>query len=95
MAGQFLIVPEIDTYVVVDERSISSERRQRKPSHTHGYMPDHPRMYPALVLSGYGIRKGERIGSVRNHDVAPTIARLLGIQMPGVEGRVLNEVFSK
>lgn len=95
VAGQYLIVPEIDTYIVVDEKSVSTERRPRKASHTHGYMPDHPRMYPALVLSGYGIRRGERIGSVRNHDVAPTIARLLGIQMSDVEGRVLTEALSK
>jgi predicted AlkP superfamily pyrophosphatase or phosphodiesterase len=89
--GQFLIVPEINTYLVVNEKSTSTTRQERRFSHSHGYMPDHPRMYPALVMSGYRIKKAQRIGSVRNHDVAPTIASLLGISMPDVEGKVLTE----
>jgi hypothetical protein len=31
------------------------------------------------------------LGHVRNIDVAPTIATLLGLEMRGVEGRVLRE----
>ena len=37
-----------------------------------------PTMHAALVLSGAGIAAGRNIGHVRNVDVAPTIARLLG-----------------
>jgi hypothetical protein len=48
-------------------------------------------MYPALVLSGAGIARGARLGHVRNVDVAPTIAALLGVAFPGAEGRVLRE----
>ena len=61
------------------------------PYHGHGYLPDHPDMYPALVLSGSGIARGARLGHVRNVDVAPTIAALLGVELRGVEGRVLRE----
>ena len=45
----------------------------------------------ALVLSGAGIARGTRLSHVRNVDVAPTIAALLGIEFPGTEGRVLRE----
>lgn len=90
--GQYIIIPDIDTYLVVDSSSEHSERRERTQAvHTHGYLPDHPRMRPALVLSGNNIRKGQRIGVVQNLDVAPTIAEILGLEMPDLEGRVLWE----
>jgi hypothetical protein len=59
------------------------------PSHTT--TPLTPRMFPGLVLSGHGIREGIRIGHVRNHDIAPAIAELLNLDLPEVEGRVLQE----
>jgi arylsulfatase A-like enzyme len=90
--GQYMIIGDIDTFVVADPDSSSTERRPlAEPHHTHGYPPDHPRMYPGLVLSGRGIRRDERIGHVHNLDIAPTIARLLGLEMEGLEGRVLEE----
>jgi hypothetical protein len=90
--GQYMIIGDIDTFVVADPDSSSTERRPlAEPHHTHGSPPDHPRMYPGLVLSGRGIRRDERIGHVHNLDIAPTIARLLGLEMEGLEGRVLEE----
>jgi arylsulfatase A-like enzyme len=48
-------------------------------------------MHVPLVFSGAGIREGAVLGHVSNMDFAPTIAALLGIDMPGVTGRVLRE----
>src|SRR5690606_10986892 len=56
--GQYIIIPDIDNYLVVDQESKEKQRQKKSPSHSHGYLPDHPRMYPALLLSGNGIRKG-------------------------------------
>jgi predicted AlkP superfamily pyrophosphatase or phosphodiesterase len=90
--GQYLLIPDIDTYLVNDVASSSTERHPRKTkSHSHGYLPQHPRMYAALVLSGAGIRRGATLGHVRNIDIAPTVAHLLGFDMPTVRGRVLRE----
>ena len=96
VAGQYMIVADIDTFLV-SEPSSSSTVRQRlgKPAHAHGYLPDHPRMYPTFVISGHKVRRGERIGRIRNHDIAPTIAHLLGLEMKNVEGRVLTETLSE
>jgi hypothetical protein len=44
-----------------------------------------------LISSGYGIRKGASLPRVSNLDVAPTLSRLLQIDSPGNEGRVLEE----
>jgi predicted AlkP superfamily pyrophosphatase or phosphodiesterase len=94
--GQYIIIPEIDNFLVVDSSSDSAKRRTRsQPAHTHGYLPDHPRMHAGMVLSGNRIRKGERIGLVRNLDVAPTIAEILGLHMPDAEGRVLEEALEE
>ncbi len=48
----------------------------------HGYAPDHPDMGAIFVAMGRGVPKGQRIGPVRSIDVAPTVARLLGIDPP-------------
>ena len=58
----------------------------------HGFLPSRPSMSTGFIAAGAGIKSGvtlERIGLV---DVAPTAARLLGITMPSVEGRVLEEI---
>ncbi|MFG0334014.1 MAG: alkaline phosphatase family protein, partial [Maioricimonas sp. JB049] len=57
---------------------------------THGYLPDQPDMLGTLVISGYGVRPGQKLGKVHINDVAPTIARLLGLEMPTAEGQPLE-----
>jgi predicted AlkP superfamily pyrophosphatase or phosphodiesterase len=61
---------------------------------THGYRSDDPELDGIFLASGAGIRQGARIGRIRNLDVAPTIARLLDVPLPQVEGRVLEEVLA-
>lgn len=59
---------------------------------THGFLPSRPSMSTGFIATGAGVRSGvalERIGLV---DVAPTAARLLGLTMSNVEGRVLTEI---
>ena len=59
---------------------------------THGFLPSRASMSTGFIAAGAGIKSGvalERIGLV---DVAPTAARLLGLSMPSVEGRVLEEI---
>jgi predicted AlkP superfamily pyrophosphatase or phosphodiesterase len=90
--GHYMIVGEIDTYVAYKPEDASTARTPlTEAHHGHGYLPEHPDMYPVLVLSGRGVAQGKKIGHVRNLDVAPTIARLLGLDMPDVDGRVLTE----
>jgi predicted AlkP superfamily pyrophosphatase or phosphodiesterase len=62
------------------------------PVGTHGYLNTDPDMNAIFIAWGAGIRKGIQIPEIRNVDVAPTIARLLGIEMSGVSGHVLSDV---
>jgi predicted AlkP superfamily pyrophosphatase or phosphodiesterase len=59
----------------------------------HGYLPGQPKLYATFVAFGAGIQPGVTLPEVRNVDVAPTVAALLGLEMKDVEGRVLKEIF--
>jgi arylsulfatase A-like enzyme len=58
----------------------------------HGYLPGRPSMATGFVAAGAGVRAGVVLERMRLIDVAPTVARLLGIPAPPVEGRVLEEI---
>ena len=64
-------------------------------SGSHGYLDIEPEMNAIFVAWGRGIQQGKRLGTIRNVDVAPTIAALLGIKMTGVDGRVLTEILTQ
>ncbi|HUQ92982.1 MAG TPA: ectonucleotide pyrophosphatase/phosphodiesterase [Bryobacteraceae bacterium] len=62
------------------------------PGGAHGYIATDPDMDAIFIASGQGIRSGVVVDRVRNVDVAPTLAALLGVTMPAVDGRVLREI---
>jgi predicted AlkP superfamily pyrophosphatase or phosphodiesterase len=60
----------------------------------HGYDPArHPEMRGIFLAAGRGVPAGARSGDVRSLDVAPTVARLLGIEPPrGCEGQPIEAI---
>ena len=54
---------------------------------THGYPASDPDMDGIFIAQGNRIQPGVLLPRVANLDVAPTIARLLGLQIPHAEGR--------
>ena len=48
----------------------------------HGFDPNLPEMGAVMLAMGRGVPKGARIGAIPMIDVAPTVARLLGIDAP-------------
>ena len=61
---------------------------------THGHDPTPAYMHATFVAAGTGIKPGVKLTTVRNTDIAPTIARLLGLEMKDVDGRVLTEILA-
>ncbi len=59
---------------------------------THGYPSTDPEIDGIFIVWGKGIKPGMKLGRVANLDVAPTLARLLGLKMPEMDGRVLEEI---
>ena len=58
----------------------------------HGYVSTDPDLQALFIASGRGIRPGTTLDTVNNVDVAPTAAKLLGLEMKNVDGRVLTEI---
>lgn len=52
----------------------------------HGSLPDNPRLHTGFVASGAGIARGAPLAVIRQIDIAPTVARLLGFALSEVDG---------
>lgn len=60
---------------------------------THGYLPDKDNYRCNLIISGDKIRKEHELGPVEMVDMAPTMAKILGIEFNSCDGRCLDEIF--
>ena len=61
---------------------------------SHGYVASDPDMGALFLAWGRGIKPGVTLDAVDTTDLAPTIARLLGVSFPEVQGRVLTEILA-
>jgi len=55
---------------------------------THGYFPDHPEMRATFMIAGPGIAK-KALGEIDMRDIAPTLAKLMGVPLPSATGKPL------
>ena len=60
----------------------------------HGYLSSNPKMNAVFVAWGRGIKSGAKLGIVKNVDVAPTIAKLLGTKFPDVQGKPIDAILA-
>ncbi|HMF58827.1 MAG TPA: ectonucleotide pyrophosphatase/phosphodiesterase [Vicinamibacterales bacterium] len=58
----------------------------------HGYVSSDPDLQSLFIASGRGIKPGVTLETVDNLDIAPTAARLLGLELKGMDGKVLTEI---
>lgn len=68
------------------------EKPERKGS--HGHDADFPHLHASFYTAGRGIKQGATLGEIRNTDVAPTVATLLGLTIPNPDGAVLRAALS-
>lgn len=66
---------------------VTSEVLQQAGS--HGYLASDPEMDAIFIASGYGVRAGTHLDRIANLDVASTIAKLLGVALPGAKGKLI------
>ncbi len=62
---------------------------------SHGYLASDPDLGAIFIASGRGISSGVTVDSVRTIDLAPTMARLLGVELKDTEGKVLAEILAE
>ncbi len=55
----------------------------------HGYFPEHKEMNATFMISGPNIPKHGSLGQINMLDIAPTIAKLLGVSLPDAKGKSL------
>jgi predicted AlkP superfamily pyrophosphatase or phosphodiesterase len=80
-SGDLIIVPK--PYWPLGGRAVAE-------AGSHGAPYDYDQRVP-LILFGGGIKAGRLERAATPADIAPTLARVAGIQMPKAEGRVLGE----
>ena len=61
----------------------------------HGFLSTEPLMHTGLVVAGSGIRRGIVVPLARQVDVAPTVARLLGLTMAGIDGEPMVGILAE
>ena len=55
----------------------------------HGYFPDHPEMNATFVLQGPSVSAKGPLGQIDMRDIAPTLAKILGVALPSAQGKAL------
>ena len=58
----------------------------------HGYPNTDPLMQAIFIASGAAIKPVGRIDAIPNLDVAPTIAKILHLDLPHVQGQALTQI---
>lgn len=69
-----------------------------KPEKTygeHGFSLDCPQARTLLWLKGPGVKRDFRMKEANLVDIAPTLAKALGLDLPQAEGKALEEVFER
>jgi predicted AlkP superfamily pyrophosphatase or phosphodiesterase len=79
-------------YFVPDTEGPVISPGEEKFRAVHGYHPDRPGYSSLFLAAGAGVRRGVELDPIRIVDVGPTLATLLGLEMPEAEGRVLTEI---
>jgi predicted AlkP superfamily pyrophosphatase or phosphodiesterase len=62
--------------------------KPRKPGGAHGYYPDFAEIRTGFIAAGPGINKGAEIKQMSLKDLAPLIAKYLGLSLPTAEGKI-------
>jgi predicted AlkP superfamily pyrophosphatase or phosphodiesterase len=62
---------------------------------THGHLPDQPALLATCVVWGAGVKPGTELGKVNNLSIAPTIARMLGVELPAADGKPLEKLMEE
>jgi predicted AlkP superfamily pyrophosphatase or phosphodiesterase len=86
----FVFEMELDWFVNFAHTGEEVKAERAKFVGMHGYLPDHEAMKAMFVVVGPGIEAGMALPEVHAVDVAPTIARLFGTELPDADGGELQ-----
>ena len=81
-------------YSFGDAAEGDDEHGEPKYLGTHGQRPTYADNAAFFLASGAGIARGREIAQIKSRDVAPTVARVLGVDMGPVEGSALEQALA-
>jgi hypothetical protein len=67
-----------------------TNEKSTRGEHGHGFRSNHPNQQAGLLAGGCGINTKTAPRAVELIDVAPTIAKIFGFEMDGVEGKPIE-----
>jgi predicted AlkP superfamily pyrophosphatase or phosphodiesterase len=73
------------------EAAVASHTEAKASLGSHGYLASNPKMNAMCVLWGPRIRPGVELPGIENIDIAPTIAKLLGLQGLAADGQPMDQ----
>lgn len=89
--GYYFLENHIGTYL--NEVTVEDVRSDSKYTFAcHGYSPEKSNYTTFFLASGKGIKQGEVIPSMHLVDIAPTLARLLGVELGETDGEVVAQL---
>ena len=90
-----LVIVAKDGYAVSGlaegEAFVVPQKDARVSLGSHGFLSTSPKMNAVCVLAGRGVRAGANIDTAENISIAPTAAKLLGIEFQ-TDGQPLTEL---
>jgi len=60
-----------------------------KTGGTHGALNDLPELRSSFFVVGPGVPAGKKFELIDMRDIAPTLAKLAGLQLPSADGKTL------
>lgn len=88
----FAAIEAEDGYALADEPGTEELLLPAGTLGSHGYLPTNPRLFASFLMAGQAVaeaQRGLRIPPIQMIDVAPTLARILGVELPEARGRAL------
>ena len=79
----------------LSDRIVEDLEEQGIKHATHGYSPDKDNYHCNLVISGDKVNHGLQLAELEMVDIAPTIAKILGLEFTGGDGRSIDEAFQQ
>jgi predicted AlkP superfamily pyrophosphatase or phosphodiesterase len=86
---------EAETGYTFDDRLSGEFKEPHARRGGHGWTPARAGIETTFLASGRAVLRGKRLPRVRLVDVAPTVARLLGLSLGPTDGRVLTEILAE
>ena len=74
------------------EMGIKPDAPMPSPGHyrgMHGYDPSLAQMRSTFLMQGKGVPSNKNLGDIDMRDIAPTVARMLGVSLPQAQGKAL------